>query len=100
MFIAMNRFRIAPGKEEGFEQAWRERTSYLDQVAGFQDFHLLRGPSDDECTLYASHVVWDSREHFTAWTESEEFKKAHGKARSPEGTLLGHPQFEGFDVVL
>lgn len=58
MFIAMNRFRIARGFEAGFETIWRERESRLGQVSGFIEFHLLKGPADKECTLYASHTVW------------------------------------------
>jgi heme-degrading monooxygenase HmoA len=100
MFIAMNRFRIAPGSEEVFEELWRKRDSYLDEVPGFREFHLLRGAGDEEATLYASHSVWDSREAFEAWTESDSFRKAHAQARAPKGTYLGHPQFEGFEVVL
>lgn len=100
MFIAMNRFRIAPGREQVFEDLWRSRDSYLDDVPGFREFQLLRGPSDDEGTLFASHTVWDSREAFEAWTKSESFVKAHRDARAPQGTYLGHPQFEGFDVIL
>ena len=100
MFIAMNRFRIAPGREQVFEDLWRSRDSYLDDVPGFREFQLLRGPSDDEATLFASHTVWDSREAFEAWTKSESFVKAHRDARAPQGTYLGHPQFEGFDVIL
>ena len=61
MFIAMNRFRIALGREETFEDLWRKRESYLDEVPGFRQFHLLRGPSDEEATLYASHTVWRRR---------------------------------------
>lgn len=100
MFIAMNRFRIAPGHEEDFERLWRERESYLDDVPGFREFHLLKGPGDEECTLYASHTVWSSRQAFEDWTESESFKRAHGQARAPKGTYLGHPVFEGFEVIL
>ncbi len=100
MFIAMNRFRVAPGREEAFEEVWRQRESYLDDVAGFQEFHLLRGPSDDEATLYASHSVWESRAAFEAWTHSESFRQAHSRGRTPDGTLLGHPNMEGFEVVL
>ena len=96
----MNRFQIAPGREEAFEELWRKRESHLDGVPGFRDFHLLRGPADDECTLYASHTVWETRANFEAWTESESFKKAHANARAPSGTYLGHPRFEGFDVIL
>ena len=100
MFIAMNRFRIARGFEEGFESVWSNRESYLERVDGFREFKLLRGPGDDEATLYASHVTWDSREQFEAWVQSEEFKKAHGQTNAPKGTYLEHPRFEGFDVVL
>ena len=100
MFIAMNRFRIAPGREPVFEELWRKRDSHLDGVPGFREFHLLRGATDDEATLYASHTIWESREAFDDWTRSEAFRKAHAQARAPEGTYLGHPRFEGFEVIL
>lgn len=100
MYIAMNRFRVAPGREEEFEEQWRERDTYLEEAPGFLQFHLLRGPGDEEATLYASHTVWESRAAFEAWTESEAFRKAHGDARMPKGTVLSHPEFEGFEVVL
>ncbi len=100
MFIAMNRFRIARGREQVFEELWRKRESQLDGVPGFREFHLLRGPEDAEATLYASHSVWGTRRDFEAWTESENFRKAHAQARAPQGTYLEHPRFEGFEVVL
>jgi len=100
MFIAMNRFRIARGREEVFEDLWRKRESHLEGVPGFREFHLLKGPQDEEASLYASHSVWASRPDFEAWTESESFRKAHAQARAPQGTYLGHPQFEGFEVVI
>ena len=100
MYIAMNRFRIALGREDVFEEMWRNRDSHLDGVPGFEAFHLLRGESDDEGTTFVSHSRWASRADFRAWTESEAFRKAHAQARAPEGTYLGHPRFEGFEVVL
>ncbi len=100
MFIAMNRFRIAVGRESVFEDLWRQRDSQLEGVPGFREFHLLRGPTDEEATLFASHSVWESRKDFEAWTESEAFRKAHAQARAPEGTYLSHPAFEGFEVIL
>ena len=100
MFIAMNRFQIAPGHEADFENLWRQRESYLYEVAGFREFQLLKGPAFDDYTLYASHTVWESRAAFEAWCESDAFRKAHAQARAPKGTYLGHPNFEGFDVVL
>ena len=100
MFLAMNRFEITPGFEEGFEKVWRERDTYLSEVPGFKEFNLLRGPTTDTCTLYASHSVWESREAFVAWTESEAFRKAHAQASAPKGTYLGHPNLETFESVL
>lgn len=100
MYIATNRFRVNAGREEVFEEIWRKRDSYLHEVPGFRSFHLLRGATNEGTTLFVSHSTWESREAFVAWTESEAFRKAHGDARSPQGTLAGHPVFEGFEVVL
>ena len=100
MFIAMNRFRVTLGRETEFEDIWRTRESYLEGVPGFRDFHLLRGPAQEDATLFVSHSVWESRQAFDAWTKSEAFRAAHAGARSPKELLLGHPQFEGFEVIL
>ena len=100
MFLAMNRFSIAPGKEEGCEQIVRQREAYLEEVPGFVSFALLKGSTDDEQTLYASHSIWESRAAFDAWTESESFKKAHAQANAPKGTYLGHPNLELFERVV
>ena len=123
MFIAMNRFKIVKGEEEAFEQVWRERDRHLDQVPGYKEFQLLKGPEEEDHTLYASHTVWASREAqtgpeeedhtlyashtvwasreaFEAWTKSEAFRKAHAGAGDRRGLYIGHPMFEGFEVVL
>jgi heme-degrading monooxygenase HmoA len=100
MFIAMNRFRIAKGFEAGFETVWRERESFLDEVPGFRSFHLLKGPVRDDHVLYASHSTWESRAAFIAWTESDNFRRAHAQASAPKGTYLGHPELETFEAIL
>lgn len=100
MFIAMNRFKITPGFEEGFERVWRERESFLSEVPGFKSFSLLKGPIKEDHVLYASHSIWESREAFEAWTESQNFRKAHAQASAPKGTYLGHPELELFESVL
>jgi len=100
LYIAMNRFQVARGREEDFEAAWRERKTYLDDVPGFKEFHLLRGSSNEESTLYASHSQWDTQEAFTAWTKSDAFRQAHGRTHTTKATLVGHPHFEGFEAIL
>jgi heme-degrading monooxygenase HmoA len=100
MFIAMNRFRVRRGAEEAFETVWLNRDSHLDEVPGFIEFHLLKGPESDDHTLYASHTVWQSQPAFEAWTRSEQFRAAHARAgNATTGSLyLDHPKFEGFEV--
>ena len=100
MFIAMNRFKIASGSEDDFIGIWKNRETYLDTVPGFKEFHLLRGPSTEEYTLFASHSTWESGEAFEAWTKSEAFRKAHASAGGRKDIYLGPPQFEGFEEVL
>ena len=100
MFIAMNRFKIAPGREDEFIDIWKNRESRLAGVPGFKAFNLLRGPSSEEHTLFASHSVWESQAAFEDWTHSENFRQAHANAGSSKGLYLGHPQFEGFTAVL
>ena len=99
MFIAMNRFRVTLGQEAKFEDVWRQRDSQLETVPGFVEFHMLRGPVSEDHTLYASHTVWADHASFEAWTKSQAFRDAHRNAGDNAGLYLGHPNFEGFEVV-
>ena len=100
MFIAMNRFRIVLGKEKEFENVWKNRNTHLEGVSGFKEFHLVKGETNGEHTLYASHSIWNSKNDFINWTKSEAFRLAHKNSGQHKGLYLGHPNFEGFEVVL
>jgi heme-degrading monooxygenase HmoA len=80
MFIAMNRFQVKKGAEQAFETLWATRESYLGNMPGFVEFHLLRGPVAEDHTLYSSHTVWADN-------------------KTGESLYLGHPKFEGFEVI-
>ncbi len=67
MFVAMNGFKVNPGKEADFEKQWRERETYLDGVPGFVQFSLLKS---DTVGDYISHTIWKDRQTFVDWTES------------------------------
>ena len=103
MYIAMNRFRIAPGSEAAFESVWKNRESQLNSVPGFVEFHLLRGPERADHILYASHTIWQDQASFEAWTKSDAFRTAHRNAgahrEGPAPVYLGPPEFEGFEAV-
>ena len=100
MYIAINRFQIVLGKENDFEILWKERDTHLDQVPGFLEFHLIKGEKKENYTLYASHSTWDTKNDFLNWTKSEAFRRAHKDAGNNGHLYIGHPVFEGFDVVV
>ena len=99
MYIAMNRFKVALGSEGAFEEIWKSRDSRLQAVPGFVDFKLLKGPLAEDHALYASHTIWKDHAAFTDWTKSEHFRAAHRDAGDNSALYLGHPQFEGFEIV-
>jgi heme-degrading monooxygenase HmoA len=99
MYIAMNRFSVLPGQEEAFEHVWLSRETHLEGTPGFVAFHLLRGPKAEDHTLYSSHTVWRSQVDFEAWTRSEAFRAAHKDAGGNRPLYLGHPRFEGYEVI-
>ena len=100
MFVAMNRFKIAKGKEKEFENVWKNRETHLDSVPGFKNFNLIKGEEREEYVLYASHSIWKSKEDFINWTKSEAFKLAHKNAGQHKHLYIGAPSFEGFEKVL
>lgn len=100
MYIAMNRFKIIQGEEAEFERIWTERDSHLNDVPGFVEFCLLRGPAGEDHTLFVSHTIWESEQVFEDWTKSDSFRKAHANAGgSKKNVYMGPPQFEGFEAV-
>jgi heme-degrading monooxygenase HmoA len=100
MLIAMNRFKVNPGQESTFEEMWRGRETYLNEVPGFLAFSLLRDSSTNGgVTEYISHSTWQTRQDFEAWTQSDAFNRGHSQG-SVAGVLAGPPQVSLYEVVL
>ncbi|MEE8394616.1 MAG: antibiotic biosynthesis monooxygenase [bacterium] len=96
MYIAMNRFTLNPGHGEAFEARWRGRESNLKQVPGFIRFRLLKL----EDNHYSSYAEWESEQAFSAWTQSEAFRKSHAGPPPPKEMFAGPPKLECWQVVL
>ncbi len=96
MFVAMNNFKVAPGREADFEKQWRERETYLEGVAGFVEFMLLKSDNTGD---YVSHTTWKDRQSFIDWTQSEAFAKGHRQG-SVAGVLEGPPVIGLYEAVL
>ena len=99
MYLTMNRFRVMIGQERAFEDIWSRRDSHLKQVPGFVAFHLLRGATGGDHTLYASHTVWETKAAFEGWTRSDAFRKAHAGVRPQTDLYLAAPELEVFESV-
>jgi heme oxygenase (mycobilin-producing) len=94
MILVMNRFSVTPGREQDFEQAFRDRAKLIDQMPGFLGLDMLRPASPGG--VFISMTRWARMEDFEGWTKSEAFRKAHGKRH--EGMFTGHPVLEIFEV--
>jgi heme-degrading monooxygenase HmoA len=97
MYIAMNQFNVVPEREADFERIWKERESFLAQVPGFVQFALLRG---DHVGEYVSHSMWQDKDAFLAWTQSEAFVKGHRQGESLQTILAGPPKLATFQAVI
>lgn len=66
----------------------------MKNVPGFHSFRLLK--TEDGSHLIAE-TVFESKEHFVQWTQSEHFAKAHGGRRGSEDKK---PNLESFEILI
>lgn len=111
MIVVTNRIPVAEGFEEDFEARFRDRAHLIDQFPGFLRNRILRPVArrfdhssgqwseTDEQGYYLVQTYWESEEQFWAWTNSEEFRKAHSN-RPPAEMFAGKNVLEIHDVAL
>lgn len=100
MYVAMTHFQIILGQEQLFETLWRERESYLETMQGYRGLFLMRGATDKGHTSYVSQFIWNSKEDFDAWTQSDAFIKAHLQFGDTSVLFTEKPVFEGLSIVM
>merc|ERR1711869_27505 len=97
IFFAANRFTVREGAEAAFEERWAKRDSGLADLPGFKSFTMLRrdaktkGHAEEKGAAdkfgddfnYMSFTVWEDREAFMGWRDSQSFKDAHSSG--PKG---------------
>lgn len=100
MYVAMTHFQIILGQEKLFETLWRERESYLETMQGYRGLFLMRGATDKDHTCYVSQFIWNTKEDFDAWTQSDAFVKAHIQFGDTSVLFTAKPVFEGLTIVM
>ncbi|CAN5875107.1 hypothetical protein BH23ACT10_BH23ACT10_34860 [soil metagenome] len=86
-FVAINVLTVPAERQEVLEQRFATRAGEVDTTPGFQAFELLR-PADG-ADRYFVYTRWDSRDAFTAWTESQAFSTGHARESSGGGEQAG-----------
>jgi heme-degrading monooxygenase HmoA len=97
MILVANRIFVAPAHSAEFEHLFATRARLVDGMAGFIANQLLRPTAAGD--PYLVHTLWESRDHFVAWTKSKEFVDGHARTDSlPQGTFTQHPKLEIHEV--
>ena len=98
MFVVMNRIPITPEYTDAFIERFKDRAALVDNMPGFVSFRLLRPAKAGD--PFVVETYWETKEHFEAWTQSDQFKKGHAHAgRLPQEAFAGQSKLEYFDVV-
>ena len=95
MIVVANRIQVTEGYEREFERRFEHRFGAVDHMQGFIRNEVLR-PITGGHYIIMTH--WETKEAFEAWTQSEEFKRAHAN-RPPKEMFAGPNVFEMHEVI-
>jgi heme-degrading monooxygenase HmoA len=90
--VGMN-YRVLPGKEETFENAFRAVLNAMIAIPGHKESHLYRDVDDPAGYLIVSE--WENREAFDGFTGSDQFRKVANWGK--EQILAGRPRHEIYE---
>ena len=94
--VKINAITVIEGREAELEARFGQRNQTVEQMEGFEGFHLLR-PVKGE-TRYFVVTRWRSEEDFQRWVQSDAFRKGHAETGS-EGPVASHATLLSFEVV-
>jgi len=99
MYVVMNRMSVNKEYQNDFEERFKKRQGLVDQSPGFIRNMVLR-PANDSGDHHIVLTLWQDRQAFLDWTNSEAFKQAHVQAReTPKEMFIGKNSLEMFEVV-
>lgn len=97
MFVAANRFTVADGYGDELVERFTESSEDIAEQPGFVRFDFLVPPEDGN--TYVAQTYWESEDDFEAWTDSEQFRNAHG-GDAPTEMFEGHPTLETYETAI
>lgn len=99
MITVANRIYVAADYQEAFEERFRSRARLVDGMPGFIANQVLRpvNPGDP----YVVFTLWESRQDFENWLDSEEFRKGHAQSGTlPDWAFTKSNKLELHEVFL
>jgi len=80
MYLMQNRIEVTSHEHlDTLKQRFAQAPQSMAQVPGFISFRLLEA---EDGSHVIAETVFETKEHFLAWLNSEHFQKAHGGRRS------------------
>jgi len=99
MFVVMNRIPVNPDYTEQFEERFTNRAGEVDKMPGFVRNQVLRPTNPDD--PYVVLTVWNSKDDFEAWVNSDAFRKGHAQSGAlPHEAFRGRNKLEQFEIIL
>jgi heme-degrading monooxygenase HmoA len=99
MFVVMNRISVNPAFAGAFEERFRHRAGEVDKMPGFMRNLVLRPVAPDD--PYIVLTLWESRQAFEAWTQSEAFRKGHARSGTlPPEAFRGPSRLEMYEAFV
>ena len=99
MYIVMNRIPVIRDYQQDFEERFKRRQGLVDKSPGFIRNLVLR-PDGDSSDYHIVMTMWQDRQAYLDWTESDAFHQAHVQAReTPREMFNGRNILETFEVV-
>lgn len=94
--VKINVITVIEGKGAELEARFGNRNQSVEQMEGFEGFHLLR-PVKGESRYFVC-TRWWSEEDFQRWVTSDAFRKGHVN-RDGEGPVASHATLLSFEVM-
>ncbi len=95
MIVVQNHIPVDPSMSHDFEQRFSNTNENMKHMKGFVKNEILRPVKAD---TYVVLTYWETMSDFKAWTESEDFKKAHSRKPTP-GMITGENYLTIHEIV-
>ncbi|OLS36735.1 hypothetical protein BTR22_11340 [Alkalihalophilus pseudofirmus] len=81
-FVVLNNIPVTAEGRGMFEERFQNRAGLVEKEPGFKAIRILRPETSD---TYIVMTVWESKDYFKKWQESNAYNHAHKKRGTKEG---------------